>query len=191
MRMFNMWHRRQRLIKRDLRNHRLFRIWGHRLFANVLWKIDKKAVAGGLSLGLFVAFMPTIGIQMIMVTIGALYFKVNLAIALAACWVTNPLTAFPIYTAAWRLGRYILEDFTPIREMFDLYNIEGRAVRIMVQAIYLWTGCLVFSLVSAIGANIGVRATWNIGAKVRRRARLSARAMKKQARLKDRSSEVA
>lgn len=168
MRLFKSWHRRQAFMKRDLRRRHLFRLWGHKLFADVLWKIDKNAIAGGLSLGLFVAFMPAIGFQMILATIGALYFKVNLPIALAACWVTNPLTAFPIYTAAWRLGKYILEDFTPVREIFDLYNLDGRGVRFVLQGIYVWTGSLVFSLVSAIGANIWVRTAWNIGDRLHR-----------------------
>ncbi len=156
------WQRKQSAIKRKLKDTPLFHIWGHRIFDNNLWKINKRSVVGGLALGLFVAFMPTLGIQMILAAFGAICFKVNLPIALAACWVTNPLTALPIYLAAWRLGRYLLDDFTPLREIIELYNIEGKTVGVLMQGLYLWTGSFIFSLGSALGANIIVGGLWEL-----------------------------
>ncbi len=167
--MHKWWRRRQTHIRRNIKNTRLFRIWGHKLFESVLWRIDKKGIAGGLSLGLFVAFMPTVGFQMIIATFGAIYFKVNLPVALLVCWITNPVTAIPIYTSEWRLGRYILEDFTPLKEAFDLYNIEGRSVKMILNGIYLWTGAIVFSSTSAIAANILTRSIWNLSTKIGRK----------------------
>ncbi len=161
-----IWHRFVKRRKKQLLKTHLFRIWGNQLFENVLWKLDKRSVAGGLSLGLFVAFMPTIGVQMILVAFGAIFFKISLPIALAACWVTNPLTAFPIYTAAWQLGKYLLEDFSPLRNIFDLYNIHGKIVRVVLHGLYLWTGSLIFSLVSAAIANITVRTLWDLAGKL-------------------------
>ncbi len=161
-----IWNRFVKRKKKQLLKTHLFRIWGHQLFENVLWKLDKRSIAGGLSLGLFIAFMPTIGVQMIMVTFGAIFFRVSLPIALAACWVTNPVTAFPIYTAAWQLGKYLLDDFAPIKNIFDLYNIQGRIVRVILHGLYLWTGSLIFSLVSAIIANITVRSLWGLAGKL-------------------------
>ncbi|MDX9702104.1 MAG: DUF2062 domain-containing protein [Candidatus Auribacterota bacterium] len=159
---FKFWRKRQLFIKRDLKKTRLFKILGHRIFSKMLWKIDKSAIAGGLSLGLFIAFMPTLGFQMILAALGAILLKVNLPIALVACWVTNPLTVIPIYTAEWRLGKLILEDFTAIRVVFDLYAVEGRTVKIIMHGLYLWTGSLVFSLASALTANVAVRTLWMI-----------------------------
>jgi uncharacterized protein len=164
---FRLWKRKQFRMKRSLRGTHIFRIWGHKLFANFLWKMDKHSLAGGLSLGLFVAFLPTIGFQMIIAAFGAIVFKVNLPLALLACWVTNPVTAIPVYTAEWHLGRYILEDFVLLKETFDLYNMEGRAVRMILHGIYIWTGSLVFSSVSAALGNIGVRVIWNCLSKVK------------------------
>ncbi len=166
---FRAWQRKQIRIKQGIKKTHIFRIWGHKLFENVLWKIDKKGIAGGLSLGLFVAFMPTIGFQMIIVTFGAIFFKVNLPLALLVCWVTNPLTAIPIYTAEWQLGKYILEDFTPLKNAFDLYNIEGKAAKMILHGLYLWTGALIFSLLSALIANVGIRWLWNLVEKVKRK----------------------
>lgn len=156
------WRKRQASMKRYLRNTYLYRIWGRKLFAELLWRTDKRSISGGLALGLFVAFTPTIPFQMLLTVCGGLYFRVNLPIALAACWVTNPLTAVPIYTAAWRLGKYIVENAAPVREAFDAYNIEGRTARIFLQGFYLWTGSLIFSSVSALSAKVGVRLLWKL-----------------------------
>lgn len=149
-------------MRKSLRNTYLFRIWGHRLFSGWLWRTDKRSISGGLALGLFVAFTPTIPFQMILAVCGGLYFRVNLPIALAACWVTNPLTAVPIYTAAWRLGKYILENAVPIRDIFDAYNIEGRIASVFLQGFYLWTGSLIFSLVSALSAKVAISLLWKL-----------------------------
>jgi len=161
------WRKKQTFLRTTLKNTYLYRIWGHKLFTNVLWRIDKRSISGGLALGLFVAFTPTIPFQMLLTVCGGLYFRVNLPIALAACWVTNPLTAVPIYTAAWRLGKYIMENAAPAKEAFDAYNIEGKATRIIRQGFYLWTGSLIFSLVSALSANMAVRMLWKLAHKSR------------------------
>lgn len=159
------WRKKQAALRTLLRNTYLYRIWGHKLFSDLLWRTDKRSISGGVALGLFVAFTPTIPFQMLLTVCGGLYFRVNLPIALAACWVTNPLTAVPIYTAAWKLGRYIVENAAPFREAFEAYNIEGRATRIIRQGFYLWTGSLIFSLVSALSANVAIRVLWKLSHK--------------------------
>lgn len=166
---FRHWQRKQAELKRKLKDTHLFQIWGHKIFDSNLWKVNKRSVVGGLALGLFVAFMPTIGIQMVLAAFGAICFKVNLPIALAACWVTNPLTALPIYLAEWRLGRYLLDDFTPLKEIVELYNIEGKTVGVIMQGLYLWTGSIMFSLGSALGANIIVGGLWELVRKMRKK----------------------
>lgn len=160
------WHRRQTSLKVSLRKSYLFRIWGRRLFTNVLWRTDKRSIAGGLALGLFLAFTPTIPFQMILAVAGGLYFHVNLPIALAACWITNPLTAVPIYAAAWRLGQYVAESAVPVEELLEAYRITGRTGAIVRQGLYLWTGSLIFSLTAAITANVVVRVIWRLAHKL-------------------------
>jgi len=169
MRMWlNEWRTKQVSLRKSLKQTYLYRIWGHRLFAKVLWKTDKRSISGGLALGLFVAFTPTIPFQMLLAVCGGLYFRVNLPIALAACWVTNPLTALPIYSAAWTLGKYIVHNAIPVEEALQTYQMEGKTAMLIRQGFYLWTGSLIFSLVSALTANVAVRALWNLAHKFRR-----------------------
>jgi len=159
------WRKKQAILRKSLKNTYLYRIWGHKLFTDVLWKIDKRSISGGLALGLFVAFTPTIPFQMILTVCGGLYLRVNLPIALAACWVTNPFTALPIYTAGWKLGKYVVENFTPVTEALEAYQIEGKTTRLIRQGFYLWTGSLILSSISALSANVAVRLLWKLAHK--------------------------
>lgn len=151
------WHRKQISLRKSLKKSYLHRIWGHKLFAGALWKIDSRSIAGGLALGLFIGFTPTIPFQMLMGAIGAMYFRVNLPITLVACWVTNPLTAVPIYTAAWKLGKYIVENITLLRNALEAYQIEGKTAMVIRHSIYLWIGSLIFSFLSVFITIISFR----------------------------------
>ncbi len=150
----------RRLPDRDkLRRSFLFRVFGKSILARDLWCFDTHSLAGGLSLGLFIAFTPTIPFQMILACLGALYFRVNLPIALLACWVTNPITAVPIYMTAWRIGGFVLHMVPWADDYVAIYG-EGRRARIIMGSFCLWTGCLVMATAAALAGNLLVRWLW-------------------------------
>ena len=165
---FRRWQKKQARIKKGLKKSRLFRIWGNKLFADSLWKINRRSVAGGLALGLFMGFMPSIGIQSLLIAFGAIYFKVNLPLALVVCWVTNPFTAVPIYFAEWRLGKYLLNDFTSIQKILKLHGVQGTTVNVIMQGLYLWTGAFIFSIGSALTAYLAVMGLWKLPGKFKK-----------------------
>jgi hypothetical protein len=164
--LLQRWHEKQRHLRESLKNTRIYGIFGEKIFDHLLWKSDKRAIAGGLSLGLFIAFTPTIPFQMLLATGGALLLRVNLPIALAACWITNPLTVVPIYMSAWKLGRYVVDNFIVMEEVLRLYALRTRSARFIQQTIYLWIGSLIYAVASALGANIVVRLLWRSISKI-------------------------
>jgi len=85
----------------------------HLLHDHRLWGIRRRTVVPALAIGLFIAFMPTPGHTLIAALL-ALSFRVNIPVAAIATWVSNPLTMAPMYYAAYRLGRSLLN--TPLRE---------------------------------------------------------------------------
>lgn len=127
--------------------------WAHRFFGSTLfqkglWSFKGEALARGLALGLFVAFTPTIGFQMLIVCALILVFPGNLPIALAACWVTNVFTAPPIYFVEYKLGLWMLELFRAApAEMLEDYP---KFSRVYGMAGAMWLGSLVVGL--AVGA---------------------------------------
>ena len=109
------------------------------------------------------AFTGTAGLGLIVFAIGALLLRVNLLIALAASVIMNPLTAFPIYLSAHRTGQYCLEHYAIGEFTLGLFSSESRTGRFMEASLYLWTGFLIFSTVSAFVGNAGARLAWRLG----------------------------
>lgn len=164
--MKNGWTRRWRAVqertKRRLRNSRVHRLIGDRMFLPHVWGLDERSLAVGLALGMFIAFTPTIPFQILLCTVGAVLLRVNLAVGIAAVMLTNPVTAVPVYLAANRLGRFLCEATGAGQVMASAFSFEGRAGWFMKESLYLWTGCLVFSFVTAVLSYAGVRLAWRL-----------------------------
>lgn len=65
----------------------------------------------GIALGLFVAWTPTIGVQMLLVILLASLFKANRRVGVPLVWISNPLTFVPIYYPSYLLGRFFLGQY--------------------------------------------------------------------------------
>jgi len=65
----------------------------------------------GIALGLFVAWTPTIGLQMLLVILLGSLFKANRRVGLPLVWISNPLTFVPIYYPNYLLGRFFLGQY--------------------------------------------------------------------------------
>jgi len=93
--------------KRHLDGGFVHKILGDRLFHPHIWKLSASSFGNGLTLGTFIAFTPTMGLQMPIAAVCAYFLKVNLPSALLACWITNPVTAGIIYPLEYQLGHWV------------------------------------------------------------------------------------
>jgi uncharacterized protein (DUF2062 family) len=148
------------LISRDrLRGERIHQIFGERLFASEVWHIDRHTISGGLALGLFVAFTPTIPFQMTIAALCAIWLRVNLPAALAACWVSNPLTIIPFYKTAYQLGLWSLGSLPGL--FSSLVSEDRSGIRdLFSKAAYLWTGGVLMGSIAALSGYAFVRIVW-------------------------------
>ncbi len=72
-------------------------------------KGDPDSIARGVALGVFIGLTPTLPLHTILILIGSPLVRGNLIAALlAATAVSNPLTFFFQYYAAWKLGNLLL-----------------------------------------------------------------------------------
>ena len=76
-----------------------------------LWSFRSREMVTALFLGLIVAFMPLVGIQMLIVFFIAFWFRANLPVIVALQWVSNPFTMGPIYYADYQIGMAMMELF--------------------------------------------------------------------------------
>ena len=72
-----------------------------------LWIPCRDTVAAGLFFGLFFAMMTPMPFQMVPSTLLAIRFKANVPFAMAACWVTNPLTTPAVIWLQFKLGDWL------------------------------------------------------------------------------------
>lgn len=80
-----------------------------RLIRPILFTKDTpRSKAGGVGLGVFIAFTPTVGIQMPIAFGAATILGVNSPLAVAMAWLTNPITVPPIYYFEYRVGAWLL-----------------------------------------------------------------------------------
>ena len=139
--------------------HRLRRLFGELLHNNDLWHLNRYSVSWGVSVGLFVAFVP-VPFQMPLAAAMAILIGCNLPISLLLVWVTNPITIPPLMYAAYKTGAWLLGqaprsvDFELSRDWFVNE----------LQAVWepFLLGCFVLGLISSIVGHVAVRIIWRI-----------------------------
>jgi len=68
---------------------------------------SRKMVSRGVTLGVFIAFIP-MPMQMALVLAFMPFFRFNVPLALAMCWLSNPFTMPPMYYIEYLTGSFIL-----------------------------------------------------------------------------------
>ena len=101
------WFKRITPEREDLLANRWLRPLAHRLTHPVIWHFNRRNVARGVALGLFVGFILPVG-QIFVAALLAASARGNLLVAAASTLITNPLTFPPIYYAAYRTGSFLL-----------------------------------------------------------------------------------
>lgn len=93
---------------------RLWRLFLDRVVHKILRINDSPhALAMGVTVGMFVAMTPTVGVQMPIAFVAASLLRGNRVAAIAMCWISNPVTMVPLYYGYYRMGRL----FYPAREV--------------------------------------------------------------------------
>ena len=137
-----------------------FRMFQRRLrqfvIHNVLHADDPPhRLALGIAIGVFVAFTPTIGFQMVLAVFLAWLLGANKIIGAALVWISNPATIVPIYYPCYVVGRFICDSggvsFRWWRELGSPPEGWWDGVvfywnRFTEIAVPLWVGCLLVAI---------------------------------------------
>ncbi len=75
---------------------------------------DPQKIAGGMALGVFIAFTPTIPFHMIGALTLAALLRVSPVTAILGIQICNPITIPPIYLAAYKVGQFFLYRGKPL-----------------------------------------------------------------------------
>jgi hypothetical protein len=83
---------------------------------------NRKMISRGVLLGIFIAFIP-MPMQMAAVLLFMPFFRFNVPIALAMCWLSNPFTMPPMYYMEYLTGSFILGiKAAPVEMTLDWFS---------------------------------------------------------------------
>ena len=153
----------KKLLKRfmpkpeTLRDHKHLRMFGELLHKPNLWALNRKSAPGAFAIGLFVAWLP-MPFQMVLAAALAIFFNVNIPIAVALVWITNPLTMPVMFYGAYLLGAKLLHH-TPQKFVFEAnwHWIESSIATIGPPFLL---GCLVLGTVFALIGYVTINSLW-------------------------------
>lgn len=155
----------KKLLKRllpdslTIRNHKSLRFFGTLLHDPNLFHLNRRSVAGAFAVGLFMAFVP-VPFQMVIAAALAILLRVNLPIATALVWITNPLTMAPMFFFAYKMGQWVLQ--TPAMD----FNFQLSWEWLKTDMLRIWQpfllGCLIVSSLSSLLGYIGIRMSWRL-----------------------------
>jgi uncharacterized protein (DUF2062 family) len=117
---------------------------------------NRRMVSKAVFIGLFIAFIP-MPMQMLLVVAMIPFFKFNVPIGLAMCWLSNPFTMPPMYYAEYMVGSYVLGTEMAEVEM----TLEWFSENMDDIFIPLYTGTFIFSSVFAPIAYFLVNFFWH------------------------------
>ncbi len=89
-------------------------------------------IAGGFSLGLFIAFTPTIGVQILIAVFLATFFKISRPAAIIGAMVTNPVTIPPLFTLNYFVGNIFLDGPTVSEVYKHFLNIASQMAKLNI-----------------------------------------------------------
>lgn len=144
---------------RTIREHKYLRIFGSLLHDPNLFHLNRRSASGAFAVGLFMAFVP-VPFQMVLAAAGAIVTRVNLPLAVALVWLTNPVTMPPMFYFCYRVGAWLLgTQRTPFH--FELsYQWLATELAAIWQPFLL--GCFVTGAVSAALGYATIRGLWRL-----------------------------
>lgn len=105
-------------------------------------------IAKGFALGIFIGMTPTLGFQMAIAIFFAFLLKENKIAAAIGVWITNPVTAAPIYALEYESGRRLL-GMDPLRFPEEL-TFEAMKTLGWDLMIPLCFGSLIYAIICSI-----------------------------------------
>ena len=108
-----------------------------------------EAVAKGFAIGVFAGCFPLLGLQSLMGIFLATIFRASKVAAVAATWISNPLTYVPLFIFNYKIGKFLLR--TEDAELsLDITSLSAFRELGGTIAITLLTGSLIVGTILSI-----------------------------------------
>ena len=141
------------------REHRHIRLFGELLHDHSIWRLTRRSVAGAVAIGVFCAFIPFFG-QMLVAAALAIYFRVNLPIAVVFTWISNPFTFPPLFFVAYRIGSILLD----MPMAYTRFHLSYEWFSSVLHEIWLplLVGSIILGSLGAVAGYYGINLLWRL-----------------------------
>jgi uncharacterized protein (DUF2062 family) len=95
--------------REKLEKNRFLRWLGPTLLHPSLWHINRRSIAIGLAIGVFMGLIIPLA-QIPFAAVVAVFLRANLPVAVVSTLVTNPFTFAPLYFMAYRIGAFLMGE---------------------------------------------------------------------------------
>jgi hypothetical protein len=172
MAMLQGWFRRSvfktiRFLKhpRKLRQSPVMRWFARHFLDKRVWKPTQHTLSGGTAVGMFIT-LQLLPIQMPTATILSAIFRVNIPIAVALCWLSNPFTIPFIAWLEYAIGKWFLALYTTVpttpfpnhlpESMVDAWMVLKEHAPVML------VGGIILGAISALIGYIATGGIWAV-----------------------------
>ncbi|KTA94337.1 flagellar biosynthesis protein FlhF [Aeromonas salmonicida subsp. smithia] len=155
----------KRIIKRwmpdqkTLKENKRLQLFGNLLLDNNLWHLNRRSAAGAFGVDLFMAWIP-VPCQMLLAAGGAIACRVNLPLAVALVWLTNPITMPPLFYAAYRVGCLLLGHPTQHVDIEFTWHWLSSVFETVAPPLLL--GSLALAMLSSVFGYVTIRLVWRL-----------------------------
>lgn len=130
-----------------------------------VWKPTQHTFAGGTAIGSFIT-LQLLPIQMPTATILAAIFRVNIPVALALCWLSNPVTMPLLVPLEYAVGKWFLAFYTTVPTTPFPNHLPDSAVEAWMvlkeHAPVMLIGGIVLGAVFAVLGYVGAWSAWEV-----------------------------
>jgi uncharacterized protein len=142
-----------------IQDQRHLRYLGTFLHDPNIWHLNRHSSAGGVSVGLFCAFIP-LPVQVLVAAAAAILLRVNLPLAVVFAFLTNPLTFAPLFFFAYKIGTWLLNE--PMKNIAFEFSFHWFSETF----IHIWEplvlGCFILGSMCAATGYIAVKLLWRL-----------------------------
>ena len=118
---------------------------------------NRRMISRAVLIGLFIAFIP-MPMQMAAVLLFVPFVKFNVPVALAMCWLSNPVTMPPMYYMEYLTGSFLL-GMQPEPVQMTLEWFKNNLDNIFIP---LYFGTAVYSIFGSLLAYFAVNYLWKL-----------------------------
>lgn len=141
----------------------LHRVLGDGLFDKRLWKAERRTLALGMGIGIFVGLLPTYWVQVVIAVLLAFVFKVNITASVLGTAITNPFTTIPIVSLQYKIGVWLVGPTDPKQ----IENYHGWMRLLLSHGKPYMVGSSVTAIIGAIVGYLLVTVFWKAGTKLK------------------------